>query len=87
MLKIIRALFDNISGKTIAVLGFAFKKNTGDTRETASVDIVAGLLDENAKVTIYDPVVEEAQIQYELSLSKGTNAEIDLVLTFSIKRK
>lgn len=66
--KIIKALFDNVSGKKITVLGFAFKKNTGDTRETAAIDIVGGLLDENAKVSVYDPVVEEKQIHYEISL-------------------
>lgn len=53
------------------MLGFAFKKNTGDTRETASIDIINGLLDEYARVALFDPVVEEAQVNYELDEAKG----------------
>ena len=53
----IDAMFNTISGKKIAVLGFAFKKDTGDTRETPAIDVCNGLLQDGANVTIYDPKV------------------------------
>ena len=55
--RMIDAMFNTISGKKIAVLGFAFKKDTGDTRETPAIDVCRGLLEDNARVTIYDPQV------------------------------
>lgn len=65
--RIIHGLFNTVTGKKIAVLGFAFKKDTGDTRETASIEIVRRLVEERAKVTIYDPKVEEDQIWMDLT--------------------
>ena len=50
----------------IAVLGFAFKADTGDTRESASITLIRDFLLERAYVTIYDPKVEEAQIWADL---------------------
>ncbi len=55
--RIIDAMFNTISGKKIAVLGFAFKKDTGDTRETPALDVCKGLLGDNARLSIYDPKV------------------------------
>ena len=55
--RMIDAMFNTISGKKIAVLGFAFKKDTGDTRETPAIDVCRGLLEDNAQVIIYDPQV------------------------------
>lgn len=46
------------SGKKIAILGFAFKKDTGDTRETPAIDVCSGLLADGAKLVIYDPQVK-----------------------------
>ena len=57
--RIIDAMFNTISGKKIAVLGFAFKKDTGDTRETPALDVCKGLLGDNARLSIYDPKVTE----------------------------
>jgi len=51
----------------VAVLGFAFKKNTGDTRETPALDVIRGLVEEGAAVSIYDPVVSEEQMHSDLS--------------------
>ncbi|CAB4001132.1 UDP-glucose 6-dehydrogenase-like [Paramuricea clavata] len=64
--KIINALFNTVTDKKIGILGFAFKKNTGDTRESASIYICKYLLEEGARVTIYDPKVEEEQVYLEL---------------------
>lgn len=55
--KIIESLFNTVTDKEIALLGFAFKKNTGDTRESAAIYVAKTLLDEGAKLHIYDPKV------------------------------
>jgi UDPglucose 6-dehydrogenase len=65
--KIVKSMFDTVSGKNFAILGFAFKKDTGDTRETSAIDVCARLLEEGAFVTIYDPKVPEEQIFYDLN--------------------
>lgn len=65
--RVVRTLFNTITGKKIAVLGFAFKKDTGDTRESAAITIVKHFRAENAKVAIYDPKVPETQIYTDLT--------------------
>ena len=64
--KIVQTLFNTVSGKRIAVLGFAFKKDTNDTRESAAIDVVRGLLEENATVVVYDPRVSSEQIRRDV---------------------
>jgi len=64
--QIVKTLFNTVSGKRIAVLGFAFKKDTNDTRESAAVAVVRGLLEEDATVVIYDPKVPAGQIRREV---------------------
>ena len=51
----------------IAVLGFAFKADTGDTRESAAITLIKDFQSERAFVNIYDPQVEEEQIWNDLS--------------------
>ncbi len=53
--NLIRRMFNTISGKKIAVFGFAFKSDTGDTRESPAINICRLLLGERAKLTICDP--------------------------------
>ena len=60
--RIVKCLFSTLTNKKVAILGYAYKKNTGDTRESAAISIVNHLLIENATVSIYDPKVKEAQI-------------------------
>jgi UDPglucose 6-dehydrogenase len=48
------------------VLGFAFKADTGDTRESASISLIRDFVAEKAFVTIYDPKVEHSQIWLDL---------------------
>lgn len=64
--KIVRTLFNTVSGKRIAILGFAFKKDTNDTRESAAINIVRDLVAENAHVVIYDPRVPKETIHRDL---------------------
>ena len=60
--KIIKKLFGTISGKKITLLGWAFKKDTNDTRESAAIYIADKLIEEGAIVSVYDPKVSEQQI-------------------------
>lgn len=64
--RIIKRLYNTLSRKKIAVLGFAYKKNTGDTRETAAITVISQLIAEGARVAIYDPQVSEKQIIADL---------------------
>jgi UDPglucose 6-dehydrogenase len=56
--KVVESLFNTVSGKQITLLGFAFKKDTGDTRESPAIHVAKTLLDEGAKLHIYDPKVK-----------------------------
>ena len=63
---IVEKLFGNLSEKKIVILGFAFKANTNDTRESAAIHIAADLLYESASLVFLDPKVEEKQIRKEM---------------------
>ncbi|KAF7806243.1 UDP-glucose 6-dehydrogenase 1 [Senna tora] len=67
--RVISSMFNTVSGKKIAILGFAFKKDTSDTRKTPSIDVCKGLMGDDAYLTIYDPRVSEDQIRRDLSLN------------------
>ncbi|GAB4817058.1 hypothetical protein N2152v2_004104 [Parachlorella kessleri] len=68
--RVISAMFNTISKKKIAIYGFAFKKDTGDTRETPAIDVCHGLMSDGAKLCIYDPQVEEEQVYLDLATPK-----------------
>ena len=76
--RIVRDLFNTVSGKHIGILGFAFKKDTNDTRETAAIAVCRDLLAEGAKVYVYDPQVGEEQIRADV-LGTGTNPNLIVV--------
>ncbi|MEI6322181.1 MAG: UDP-glucose 6-dehydrogenase [bacterium] len=76
--RIIRDLFNTVSGKHIGILGFAFKKDTNDTRETAAISVCRDLLAEGAKVYVYDPQVSEEQIREDV-LGKAENPNLIVV--------
>ena len=63
---VINKMFNTVSGKKIAILGFAFKKNTNDSRESPAIKICQNLLNENAMISIYDPKVERKKILAEV---------------------
>lgn len=65
--RIVRTLFNTVSDKKVAVFGFAFKKDTNDTRESAAIYVCKDLLQERARLSIYDPKVPATQIFHDLS--------------------
>lgn len=61
--RIVRNMFNTVSNKRIALFGFAFKADTGDTRESPAIHISELLLGEHASLAIYDPkAIENARI-------------------------
>jgi len=75
--NMVSKMFNTVSGKKIAILGFAFKKDTGDTRETPAIDVCKSLLDEKANIAIYDPKVSREQIYSDLGKESMDTVEID----------
>lgn len=74
--KIIQSMYNTVNGKEIAFLGWAFKKNTNDTRESAAIYVADHLLEEQARIKVYDPKVQEHQIYNDLkSLATRTEEE------------
>lgn len=71
MLPKIKKLVGGLEGKTIAVLGLAFKPETDDIREAPAIDIIKGLIEEGASVKAYDPVAmpQTAAVLPEVSYS------------------
>ena len=70
--RIMEALFNTAADKRIAILGFAFKKDTNDTRESASIYVCRDLLQEEARLAIYDPKVPAMQVHDELKIVEGS---------------
>lgn len=64
--KIVKTLFNTVSGKKIVLLGWAFKKDTNDTRESAAIYVTDYLLSEQAEIVIYDPKVSKEKILSDL---------------------
>lgn len=62
-----------MSGKRIAILGFAFKKNTGDTRESPAITVCKDLLEEGAQLEVYDPKVDREQVMADLLYAMNNN--------------
>jgi len=72
--KIINTLYNTIAGKKIAFLGWAFKKDTNDTRETAAMYVANHLMDDHANIHAYDPKVSPRQMYEDLNYL-GTRSE------------
>jgi len=75
--RVVSSLYGTLSNKKVAIFGFAYKKNTGDTRESAAISIINHLVAERAKVSIYDPQVKESQIWQDLHYSIDTPKIMD----------
>jgi len=73
--NIVKTLYNTVSGKKIAFLGWAFKKDTNDTRESAAINVADYLLHEQAHIAVHDPQVKEKHILSDLSYLKSRSAE------------
>merc|ERR1719230_2397386 len=72
--RIIHTLFNTVTNKKIAVFGFAFKKDTGDVRETPALTVCHMLATDGAFVHVYDPKVDGATAMEEFA---HHNMEVD----------
>lgn len=77
--RIVKSLFNTVAGKRIAIWGFAFKKDTNDTRESAAIAICRDLLTEMAEVVVYDPKVPADQIRRDVLGPDGKNDRLVIV--------
>jgi len=78
--NIVKTLYNTVADKKIAFLGWAFKKDTNDTRESAAIYVADNLLNEQAKLSIYDPKVQEKQILNDLNYLETRSNEENLRL-------
>ncbi|MEC9303044.1 MAG: nucleotide sugar dehydrogenase [Bacteroidota bacterium] len=80
--QIIKSLFGTVSGKKITLLGWSFKKNTNDTRESAAIYIADILIENGADICVYDPKVTKQQMLYDLDyLNTRTSNDNQKALT------
>jgi len=66
---VVQKLFGTVTDKKLAILGFAFKADTNDTRESPAINICNDLLDEGAMLAIFDPKVSKRQLDQDLGNS------------------
>ena len=64
--NLISTLYNTVSGKKIAMLGWAFKKDTNDTRESAAIYVADHLLNERANIAVFDPKVPKGKVYTDL---------------------
>jgi len=83
--KIIKTLGEDLKSKTVGVLGWAFKKNTNDSRESASIYISKMLLEKGVKLKVFDPLVEKSKVLSDLNILKVKNIE-NLIVTNKISQ-
>ena len=75
-----------MSGKKIALLGWAFKKDTNDSRESAAIYVADHLIEDGADIHVYDPKVSEAKIKADLVYLWELNGMIEINITKKLKQ-
>ena len=83
---IIKSLDGNINGKKISILGWAFKKDTNDSRESSAIGVTSKLLDEGAKIHVYDPKVSSRRIVSDLIEFWEDKGESRSEINYKIKK-
>ena len=73
--RLLDSMFNTVSGKRLAILGYAFKKDTNDARESPAIGICRRLLEEKANLAIYDPRVSQESIISSLGISANEASE------------
>merc|ERR1719389_465503 len=78
-------MFNTVTGKKISILGYAFKKDTGDVRETPSMFVVRDLVLEQANIHVYDPQVKRedmwTEMSYTCNMSVSTHPNLEAAVT------
>ncbi|MDX6190136.1 UDP-glucose 6-dehydrogenase [Flavobacterium sp. Fl-318] len=82
--KIVQTLYNTVADKKITFLGWAFKKDTNDTRESAAIYVADDLINEQAKIAVYDPKVSRTKMLADLNYLETRTVEENnkAVLTF-----
>lgn len=75
--NIVQTLYNTVADKKITFLGWAFKKDTNDTRESAAIYVADDLINEHAKIAVYDPKVSRKKILADLDYLETRNAELN----------
>lgn len=75
--RIVKCLHSTVDNKRLAIFGFAFKANTGDTRESSAKYICLQLLEESAKLRVYDPKVPHDKIRQDLNVCNRRSKQVD----------
>ncbi len=73
--NIVKTLYNTVADKKITFLGWAFKKDTNDTRESAAIYVADKLLSEQANISIFDPKVSEKQVLFDLNYLESRSTE------------
>lgn len=73
--KIVQTLYNTVAGKKIAFLGWAFKKDTNDTRESAAIYVADDLMNEEAIISVYDPKVPFKKMLADLDYLDSRTSE------------
>ena len=84
--KIISSLFNTVSDKKITFLGWAFKKDTNDTRESAAIYVAEHLIEDGAQIHVYDPKVSEAKIKADMSYLWELNGLTEQKIALKLKQ-
>lgn len=82
--KIVKTLYNTVSGKKITFLGWAFKKDTNDTRESAAIYVADDLIGENATIAVYDPKVSRKKVLADLDYldTRAASENAESILSF-----
>lgn len=75
--KIVQTLYNTVADKKIAFLGWAFKKDTNDTRESAAIYVANDLINEQAQIAVYDPKVPINKVLADLDYLETRSSEMN----------
>ena len=84
--SIISSLFNTVSGKKISFLGWAFKKDTNDTRESAAIYVADHLLEDGAEIHVYDPKVSKEKVLADMAYLWELNGVSETILNSRLKQ-
>jgi UDPglucose 6-dehydrogenase len=84
--KIIDHFGGELTGKKIAILGWAFKKDTNDSRESAAIYVTNYLIEAGAKIAVFDPMVSKNRIHLDLKLLGESKGQSDDLISEKLNR-